>query len=922
MDVQASADSACLLGDSLRGLGRTGEALKAYERSIALGAAPIWSYFHAIDIFCEQNDYDAAFEVLRHAFRPWRNKVEFRHKLRRCVELFFQYRSRQAHELYRRGSSNDTGSPERASADSLLRETLDRIKGLYLELDDLPAPLANQPDGYVTILANDGLRQCTHYRIEQKVEQFEAAGIPVRVFSHDDVEGFIDSLVGARAAIFYRVAAFPKVIRAILHANSMGLTTYYEIDDLIFDPGCYPDPFDSFEGQVDSDEYAGLQFGVPLFRYALSMCNASIASTEALSSKMRSLTATPLSIVLPNALDSRTEQWIRIGAERPIDENRRIRVFYGSGTRAHNADFNELVGPALLDVMRRFPQVDLVIVGHLTLRPDLAAMADRLHVYPFTPDIDAYWSILASCDVNLAVLHPGEVADCKSEIKWLEAAIFQIPSIVSETATYRKVVANGVDGYIASNGEDWINHLSKLVVDGAARRRMGANARSKALREYSPEAGAKILERAFGESGKKAREPGDRKRLRVLICNVFFHPQSHGGATRVVEDNIRSFQRLNDDLELGVFCSDEGVAPSGQLRMGAFADIPVYRLSTPIEPGMDWRPFNTENAASFGRVLDHFRPDIVHFHCIQRLTASIVEETLQREIPYLVTFHDGWWISDNQFLVDEDGFLRLPTSDIINDCRNRPSPLESIERRQRLQSLLRNAKVLLAVSAQFAEVYGNAGIERVHSVENGLPEHQVATRKRRPDGRLALGHIGGRSAHKGAFLIEATLRQEHYDNLHVTMVDGTLPAGERVETTWGTTPVTLTGPYPQSEVGQLYGHLDVLLAPSTWPESYGLVTREALWHGLWVVASNLGAIADGIQPGRNGFVIDTSTTADLKKILHELDKQPDYYSNSPDASTRTLRSSSEQARELHQIYWEIARATGRPRDCEHRSRAA
>jgi tetratricopeptide (TPR) repeat protein len=198
MDVQASADSACLLGDSLRGLGRTGEALKAYERSIALGAAPIWSYFHAIDIFCEQNDYDAAFEVLRHAFRPWRNKVEFRHKLRRCVELFFQYRSRQAHELYRRGSSNDTGSPERASADSLLRETLDRIKGLYLELDDLPAPLANQPDGYVTILANDGLRQCTHYRIEQKVEQFEAAGIPVRVFSHDDVEGFIDSLVGAR----------------------------------------------------------------------------------------------------------------------------------------------------------------------------------------------------------------------------------------------------------------------------------------------------------------------------------------------------------------------------------------------------------------------------------------------------------------------------------------------------------------------------------------------------------------------------------------------------------------------------------------------------------------------------------------------------------------------------------------------------
>ena len=48
-------------------------------------------------------------------------------------------------------------------------------------------------------------------------------------------------------------------------------------------------------------------------------------------------------------------------------------------------------------------------------------------------------------------------------------------------------------------------------------------------------------------------------------------------------------------------------------------------------------------------------------------------------------------------------------------------------------------------------------------------------------------------------------------------------------------------------MSQFYASQDVLIAPSIWPESFGLVTREALSAGLWVIASAAGALADPIR---------------------------------------------------------------------------
>lgn len=906
--ISPTAERICILGDAYHGLGAEKHALEAYATSTNMDQAPIAAFLHSATIHAAHRNFEESFAMLRKAFPSWRQKDVLRDKLYEVVDLYFQYQSARAHAIYREAIERSFDPAVRASADSLLCCALDQIKHVLLEMDALPAPTGGNPAGYVAILANDDLRQCTYYRIEQKLLHFERAGIPVKIFPHSDVEGFVDSLIGARAAIFYRVAAVPAILRAILHANSMNLSTYYEIDDLIFDPVCYPDPFSSFEGQISISEYAGLQFGVPLFRYAISMCKGSIASTPALAEKMRVLATGDANFVICNSLDERSAKAASMGDKPLRQHNGAVRIFYGSGTKAHNSDFNRLVAPAILEMMKRYSQVELVIVGHLKLGPELQEMQQRIITYPFISDITAYWSLLASCDINLAVLETGTVADCKSEIKWLEAAILQLPSIVSGTRTYLEVISHGKDGFIANSQAEWCAILDQLICHPRLRSRVGAAARVKALRDYDPEVVARKLKSEFGASspvdGDAPNTPP--RRLRVLICNVFFAPQSYGGATRVVEDNVRDFASTYPDLEIGIFCSDEGSKQAGRLRLCSENGIPVYRLSTPQDVRIDWTPFNDDHAAPFERVLEHFRPNLIHFHCVQRLTATIVEVALQRKIPYVVTLHDAWWISDDQFLVGKDG-LRLPNIDCMSDGMGALMPLASITRRQRLASLLQHAKANLAVSAPFAKIYENAGIRALRVIENGVPvldERARLPHSRRVDGRVALGHLGGRSAHKGAGLIEVALRRGHYSNLHLTIVDGTLAPGQTIDTIWGTTPVTITAPYAQSQVAALYSQLDVLIAPSTWPESFGLVAREALEFGLWVVASDLGAIGQDVDEGRNGHLIDVSTKKGLSDILMKIDTNPEPYRISP-SNHRLLRSMTDQAFDLHKLYHQI-----------------
>jgi glycosyltransferase involved in cell wall biosynthesis len=401
----------------------------------------------------------------------------------------------------------------------------------------------------------------------------------------------------------------------------------------------------------------------------------------------------------------------------------------------------------------------------------------------------------------------------------------------------------------------------------------------------------------------KSISPSTRGRKKIAIVAVFFPPQAIGGGTRVVTDNIDLLiDEHGHEFDLVVFTSDASQQTPHSIHLYTYRGVRVYRAGILWRPHMDWQPQDPKMGELFAKLLDHEKPDIVHFHSVQRMSASIVETTLKKGIPYFVTIHDAWWISDFQFLVDENDRV-YPNG--------HPDPFESFEppkgisvgeslaRRTYLKRLLNQAERVLIVSEAFAKIYAANGIERITVNKNGIKPRRWLTRVPSASGRVRLGHIGGMSAHKGYHIFKEALSSHPFQNLEAIVVDLGAPKGSEVRDMWGTVPVTFVGKTPQEEIDQLYARMDVLVAPSIWPESYGLVTREASAAGVWVVASNMGGIGEDVLEGSTGNVIKPTLEMLIKSMVHieKLGVKAVAMDDLP-----IIRSVAEQVKELCAIY--------------------
>jgi glycosyltransferase involved in cell wall biosynthesis len=139
------------------------------------------------------------------------------------------------------------------------------------------------------------------------------------------------------------------------------------------------------------------------------------------------------------------------------------------------------------------------------------------------------------------------------------------------------------------------------------------------------------------------------------------------------------------------------------------------------------------------------------------------------------------------------------------------------------------------------------------------------------DDRTVLGFVGGMSRHKGYHLFREALETGDYPQFKAVVVDHGMEPGETSYTSqWGSTEIEFIPKVKQQDVAQLYSRLDVLIAPSIWPESFGLVTREAAQAGVWVIASDRGAIGDCVIEGHNGNIISVEDSKGLMRALDAL----------------------------------------------------
>lgn len=127
---------------------------------------------------------------------------------------------------------------------------------------------------------------------------------------------------------------------------------------------------------------------------------------------------------------------------------------------------------------------------------------------------------------------------------------------MTPTATYRRALTDGEDVLFAGSTEEWIAQLGRLIDDAALRQRIGSAAHALALEKFGPEIGERALYETLAPLLPKLVDRSARRK-RILLVNVYFGPQSIGGATRVAELQVRELAAQHrDEFEVFVLTTE------------------------------------------------------------------------------------------------------------------------------------------------------------------------------------------------------------------------------------------------------------------------------------------------------------------------------------------------------------------------------
>jgi hypothetical protein len=340
------------------------------------------------------------------------------------------------------------------------------------------------------ILGDFSLPQCRHYRVEQKLEQFTRLGIAVDCIEMRDAAMLRQALPALDFLIIYRLPTTPVLLDIVSEARRVGLPLLYETDDLLFDADAFPGQREDYPAGFSAEEYAELQILPPMYLHAMALCDRVITSTPALMQRARDMLGHDRVAVHANGLGQRHQlaaaQAAKVICGTKDGTRTGLKLFYGSGTKAQQSDFATLADQVLVPFLAAHPDASLTVAGEVELPQGLLPYTPQLETLA-SQSLEGYWAALAEADVFLVPLARNAFNDCKSAIKWLEAANLGVMTVASRTPAFDAMIKSGTDGFLCAGPDEWRTALELLAAEPQKAGKMGALARSRAQADFSAE---------------------------------------------------------------------------------------------------------------------------------------------------------------------------------------------------------------------------------------------------------------------------------------------------------------------------------------------------------------------------------------------------------------------------------------------------
>jgi glycosyltransferase involved in cell wall biosynthesis len=233
------------------------------------------------------------------------------------------------------------------------------------------------------------------------------------------------------------------------------------------------------------------------------------------------------------------------------------------------------------------------------------------------------------------------------------------------------------------------------------------------------------------------------------------------------------------------------------------------------------------------RQLRGFRPDVVHTHHPQGLSAAVFTAVSVCEVPHAHTVHDANVLCSRITMTVDGRFC----GGRCLSCRP--------QRLIRSGSLRRSVDRLIAPSDYFRDMHVRAGVvppERARTIRHGAKPGTARLREAGRDGRT-VGYLGALATHKGvATLLEAFRSAPSGWRLRI---GGSGPLEEAARREASSDPrIELAGLVLDEAKDDFLNGLDVLVIPSEYEENAPLVAVEAAVRGLPAVVSDRGGLPE------------------------------------------------------------------------------
>lgn len=307
----------------------------------------------------------------------------------------------------------------------------------------------------------------------------------------------------------------------------------------------------------------------------------------------------------------------------------------------------------------------------------------------------------------------------------------------------------------------------------------------------------------------------------------------------------------------------------------------------------------------FDKILNAFRPDVVHVGHLHHLSTSLVEVAYRRKVPLVYTLHDFWLMCPRgQFLQTNPGgeawslcdgqedrkcamhcFGQYRTGDLRRRKVEEAYWTDWVRCRmnhvRRMTSLV---DVFVAPSQtvlrRFRDEFGIPKSRLVH-LDYGFDQRRLWGRGRTRETSFVFGYIGTHIPAKGIpVLLDAFAQVEGKVKLRIwgrpngsttaalRERAASLPSGKGKRVHW------MGGYDARYIVTSVLNRVDALVVPSIWLENSPLVIHEAQQARIPVIASNLGGMAEYVQHGVNGLLFEARNPSDLAAQMQRLANAP------------------------------------------------